>query len=223
MEWLKTKGRAVLSLLSDLGGAITFVVIAAGLIAAAFTGAVFGAWTAFPQPYFTMLVVGVALLATGLTLHFFRDRLRPRSTGPHDPDVSSSHSQAAALQRRRDAEEAAKKARDRQLRERRALGRVREELLDNKRTLARLATDVDELFALRYVEWGREKTVLLELEDSSPYSRASAAYRELRALGRGRISEDGFSSELHAFGDPPNGVEIAGAEHAIDAAVAVLT
>jgi hypothetical protein len=225
MEWLKTRGREVVSLLADLGGALAFVVIATTFIVAAVTGAALGAWTAFPQPYFTILVVGMALLAGGLVLHLLRDRLRP----PPRPQAVLAHgagteppSQAAALRRRHETEEAAKKARDRQLRERRALGRIREELLDNKRVLPRLAADVNELLSLNFTEWHKEKTVLLELEDIGPYSNASAAYRELQALGQGRVSDDGFSGELSVYGEPPDEAEISAAERAIDEAVAIL-
>lgn len=66
MGQLRTRARAILTFLADLGGALTFVALAAGLIAAAVSGAVLAAWTAFPQPYFTLLVAGVAFLAVGV-------------------------------------------------------------------------------------------------------------------------------------------------------------
>jgi hypothetical protein len=40
---------------------------------------------AFPQPFFTLLVLGVALLAAGLVLHFLRERLSPPPSVPSPP------------------------------------------------------------------------------------------------------------------------------------------
>jgi LPS O-antigen subunit length determinant protein (WzzB/FepE family) len=151
--WLRTRGRALLSFLSDVGGALAFSVFAVGLIVAAITGTVLLLVDAFPQPFFTLLVLGMALLAAGLALHFLREPLAPsKATVPPPsahPASDNPYSRAAALQRQHEDDKAKTEARNRLLEERRAIRRVREELLDNKHVLSRIPGDLDELLSLK--------------------------------------------------------------------------
>jgi hypothetical protein len=223
--WLLTRGRALLSLLSDAGGALAFVVFAIGLIAAALTGTVLLLLDAFPQPFFTLLVLGMALLAAGLALHFLRAPLTP-PPAPASPPPSSAidnpYSRAAALERRHENERADAEARNRQLEERRAIRRVREELLDNKHVLTRIPGDMNELLSLRFHAWTGEQTTLLEQDDPIPHVKASAAYRELYGLSQSRVGSDEMMGEPYTYGDPPSEVELAAAATAIDEAVEAL-
>jgi hypothetical protein len=124
------------------------------------------------------------------------------------------------MQRRHDQEQAEAKARDRLLKERRAIRRVREELLDNKHVLTRIPGDLDELLSLKFHAWTSEQTTLLELDDPTLHVEASAAYRELYGLGRGRVGEE--MGEQHTYGNPPSGVELTAAGTVIDKAVKTL-
>jgi hypothetical protein len=224
-EWLQTRGRGLLSLLSDVGGALAFVVAAIALVVAALTGTVLLLLDAFPQPFFTMLVLAMALLAAGLALHLLRGRLAPPpSTSAPLPSAAQSsnpYSQAAALQRRRDQAKVAAEDRDRLLKERRAIRRVREELLDNMHVLARIPGDQSELLSLRFHAWSSQETTLLELDDPAPHLDASAAYRELYGLCRGRVGDDEMGGQ-YTYGDRPNRAEIAAVEVAIEKATATL-
>lgn len=221
--WLQTRGRALLGLLSDIGGALAFVAVAVGLIAAAATGTVLLLFDAFPQPFFTMLVLGAALLAAGLALHFLRERLSPPppvlSPSTQAP-APNAYSRAAAMQRQHDQEKVEAKDRDRLLKERRAVRRVREELLDNKHVLSRIPDDLDELLSLKFHRWNSYESTLLEQDDPTPHINASAAYRELYGLCRSRVGE--AMGEPHTYGDPPSDIELAVAATAIDLAIETL-
>jgi hypothetical protein len=223
MKWLQIKGRAALSFLADLGGALVFVSLAAGLVAAAISGAILTAWTAFPQPYFTLLVVGVAFLVIGLVVHFLRGPLSPPPPkAPIAPAARNPYSDAAALQRRHD--EKAKEEADQQAAAglRRATRRIREELLDNKHAVERIPLDREALLALNFQSWRSEKTVLLDQDDSRPHETASAAYRELSGLLRGRIEDNVVDGSPMVVGNPPSGVDLDSAKRAIDEAVSAL-
>lgn len=222
MGWLRTRGRAILAFLADLGGALTFVALAAGLGAAAISGAVLAAWTTFPQPYFTLLVVGIAFLAIGMALHFLREPLSPPPPKEHPaPQVRNPYSDAAALQRRHDEKAEAEAQREAAANLRRATRRIREELLDNKHVTQRIPTNKDELLALSFDSWRSEKAALLDQDDPKPYELASAAYREVSSLLRGRVEDDGFSGGSYVSGAPSTR-ELDMTEAAIDAAVTAL-
>jgi hypothetical protein len=174
-DWLETRGRRILSLLSDLGGALGFVVAAVALIAAAVSGAVLLAVTAFPQPFLSFLILGVALLAAGLALHFLRDRLvaPPAASGEiRSLDFNNPLSQAAALQRQHDAKKP-----------RKALRRVLEELRDDRRYVQRASEgDISQIREIGLRAWYDEEETLLELADPAPHSSARHAYRELEGI-----------------------------------------
>ena len=184
-NWLQTRGRRVLSLLSDLGGALGFVVVAVGFIAAAVAGTVLLAITAFPQPFLSFLVFGIALLAAGLALHFLHDRMIVPATGTAAPaqsanasggirslDINSPYSQAAALQRQHDEKKP-----------RKALRRVLEELRDDRRHVQRASEgDIGEIRQISIRAWNDEEETLLELADPVPHSAARHAYRELEGI-----------------------------------------
>jgi len=220
-KWLQTRGRGLLSFLSDLGGALAFVAAAIALVVAALTGTVLLLLDAFPQPFFSMLVLGMALLAAGLALHFLRGRLAPPAPPPPAVQSSNPYSQAAAMQTRHDQEKAAAEERDRLLEERRAIRRIREELLDNMHVLDRIPGNQGELLSLKFLAWNSQESTLLELDDPAPHLDASAAYRELYGLCRGRVGDDEMGGQ-YTYGDQPDGAEIASAKVAIDKASATL-
>jgi hypothetical protein len=223
MGWLRTRGRSILAFLSDLGGALVFVAAAIGLIVAAITGAVLVALTAFPQPYFTLLVVGMAFLAMGLVLHFLREPLSPPPKTPVSPMADpNAYSRATALQRQHDEKAREKEAREEVANLRRATRRIREELLDNKHVVGRIPLNLDELLALHFDSWRTEKTALLDQEDPKPHEMASAAYRELRGLLRGRVSDNDLDGSPYTYGEPPSQRELNSAEQAVDRAVETL-
>lgn len=184
-NWLQTRGRKLLSLLSDLGGALGFVVLAVGLIAAAIAGAVLAAVTAFPQPFLSFLVLGIALLAAGLALHFLRDSLTPtrRETAPafREADGASQpgsaardnpYSRAAAMQRQHD-----------DAKTRKAIRQIREELRDNRRRVQRAnESDIAQIRQISLQAWYDGEETLLELADPVPHSSARHAYRELEGI-----------------------------------------
>jgi len=224
-KWLQTRGRGLLSFLSDLGGALALVVAAIALVVAALTGTVLLLLNAFPQPFFSMLVLAMALLAAGLALHFLRGRLAPPPPTPAPPPPaarsSNPYSQAAAMQTRHDQEKAAAEERDRLLEERRAIRRIREELLDNMHVLDRISGNQGELLSLKFLAWNSQESTLLELDDPAPHLDASAAYRELYGLCRGRVGDDEMGGQ-YTYGDQPSGAEITAAKVAIDKASATL-
>ena len=124
------------------------------------------------------------------------------------------------MQERHDQGQAEAKARERVLKERRAVRRVREELLDNRHVLSRIPGNLDELLSLKFHRWSSYELTLLEQDDPTPHINASAAYRELYGLCRGRIGE--AMGEQHTYGEPPSDTELAGAAAAIDLAVETL-
>jgi hypothetical protein len=221
VEWLRTRGRAILALLADLGGALAFVTLAVGLIAAAIAGAVLVALTAFPQPFLILLVSGIALLAMGLALHFLRGPLSPPQRSPQtavdSAPAPNAYSQAAALQHQHDE---AKRKEAANLR--RATRRIREELLDNRHVVERVPGDVTELLAIRFTAWEGEETILLDQDDPKPHEMASAAYRQLRGLLRGRVGENELDGGLYAYGEPPSEEELFLVERAIHQAAETL-
>lgn len=185
LHWLQTRGRGILSFLSDLGGALVFVVLAAGLLAAAVTGAVLVTLDAFPQPFLALFVLGMASLAAGLALHFLRSHLTsiPASAQPlpqTDPRIDNPYSEGATLQRRCDEAKAQEEERNRVLAERRAFRWVREELLDNEHRIRRArGGDPEELEHLTDQHWRECEATLLEFEDPEPHAKARKAYREI--------------------------------------------
>lgn len=232
MGWLQTRGRSILAFLSDLGGALAFVAVAAGLIVAAITGAVLVAWTAFPQPYFTLLVVGMAFLAVGLVLHFLRAPLtapeqpQRQPPGPRVADQEAS-ARAAALVRKHEEKAKEEKSKEEEAQKeianlRRANRRIREELLDNRYVVNRIPRNVEGLLALRFDSWTKEKAALLDQDDPKPHEMASAAYRELQGLLRGRVGENNMDGSPYIHGDPPRQHELDSVELAIDRAVETL-
>lgn len=229
MEGLLSKGRAALSFLADLAGALAFVSVAAGLLIAACVGAALAAWTAFPQPYFSLLVVGVAFMATGLTLHFLRNRLTPSpaasTTAPAEPAVAKASSnplsQAAVLQRRHEIEAEAGRRRESEVALRRAVRRIREELLDNDRAVSRSSLELDELLHVSFNYWQTEQATLLDADDPDPHERASEAYRQIRGVLTGRVRDDEMGGSF-TTGDPPRSGEINEVRRAIDKAVQAL-
>jgi hypothetical protein len=215
----------LLSLLSDFGGALAFVVAGVALVVAALTGTVLLLLDVFPRPFFTMLVLAMALVAAGLALHLLRGRLAsPPPTlapAPSTPQSSNPYSRAAAMQTHHDQEKAAAEERDRLLEERRAIRRIREELLDNMHVLSRIPGNQDELLSLKFHAWNSQESTLLELDDPTPHLDASAAYRELYGLCRGRVGDDEMGGQ-YTYGDQPSGAEISAVQVAIDKATATL-
>lgn len=187
-NWLHKRSRDLLSLLSDLGGALGFVAAAAALIAAAVAGSALLALEVFPQPFLSLLVLGIALLAAGLTLHFLRGRLTPpprsaaapRMTPSQPPDEAhvvgrvidgNPYSHTAALQR------------EHEIRTRKSLRRIREELRDDRRRVQRAGEgDLHEIRQIRSQAWREEEETLLELTDPEPHSASRQAYRELEGI-----------------------------------------
>ena len=226
VEWLRTRGRAILALLADLGGALVFVTTGIGLMAAAIAGAVLVALTAFPQPFLTLLVCSIALLSMGLALHFLRERLAPPKRSPQitaaPAPAPNAYSQAAALQHEHDEKAREDAAREDAAKLRRATRRIREELLDNKHVLDQISGDVTQLLALRFNSWEREETLLLDQDDPKPHEMASAAYRGLRGLLRGRVGENELDGSPYAYGEPPSEEELFQVERAIHQAAETL-
>ncbi len=184
--WFHARGRKLLSLLSDLGGALSFVVLAVGFIAAAVAGTVLFAIEVFPQPFLSILVLGIALLAAGLALHFLRSYLAPSPveiapslSAPLQEAAATSwtgsdnaYSRAAAMQRQHDDVEALK-----------ALRRVREELRDNRRHVQRASEgNIGQIRQISLQAWGECEEILLGLPSSTPHSFARHAYRELEGI-----------------------------------------
>lgn len=184
--WFQTRGRRLLSLLSDLGGALGFVVLAVGFIAAAVAGTVLVAVEAFPQPFLSLLVLGIALLAAGLALHFLRSSLTaPRGeTAPallvprQEAEATSwtgsdnAYSRASAMQRQHDDAKA-----------RKALRRVREELRDDRHHVQRASEgNIGQIRQISLQAWGECEETLLGLPSSIPHSSARHAYRELEGI-----------------------------------------
>jgi hypothetical protein len=200
-QWLGTRGRALLSFLSDLGGALVFVTAALGLIAAAVVGAVLFALTAFPQPFFTFLVLGVGLLVAGLTVHFLRDRLAPEpQQAPAVGVKRNPYSDAILAQRQHDEAKRAQAEREQALKLRRAVRRITEELRDNLALLER-----DDVFweeGYRDSHWREEQTVLLDHHDAAPYQAAREAYRRIGGVFSGRSIVDDWGN-VHMRGDTP--------------------
>jgi hypothetical protein len=125
------------------------------------------------------------------------------------------------MQTRHDQAKAANEERDRLLKERRAIRRIREELLDNMHVLSRIPGNLDELLSLKFHAWNSQEATLLELDDPTPHLDVSAAYRELYGLCRGRVGDDDVGGQ-YTYGDRPSRAEIAAVEMAIDKAAGTL-
>lgn len=195
-KWLQTRGREIVALLSDIGGALALVVAAATLIVAAVVGVVLLMLDVFPQPFLTLFVLGMAFLAGGLTLHFLGPVLaptpHPRTRAPAaGPELNSPYSQAAELQRRHDTATADAETRNRMLAERSALRRIREELLDNKNRIERAYHgETEEVHHLTSQHWRESEAVLLEVEDPAPHEKAREAYRAIETIQNTRYTRD---------------------------------
>lgn len=191
-EWLRTRGREIVSLLSDLGGALAFVVSAAGLISAAVVGTILVALDVVPQPFFELLVLGVALLAAGVTLHLLRGRLAPPPRPALDPAAARAenpHPQAGVPQRVHDDAEAERESEAKISSRRRALRSIREELLDNRQRVQRAGeNDTDRIHELTRDQWTANEDVLLEMPDPEPHAAAREAYREIAGIKGTRYS-----------------------------------
>jgi hypothetical protein len=231
-DWLRTKGRALLGLLADLGGALAFLSIAATLLSVALIGTILAAIDIFPEPYFTLLVIAVGSLTAGLALVFI-PRLLPEPV-PATSATSASATELKAEQAARDAEaaaqlkretserERAERERDKAMRLRRGTRRIREELLDNDRAVMRVPSRLDELLELNFGVWDADRSVLLDADDPEPHERASHAYRQIRGLLSGRIGEDDFGGGPHTYGQPPTDEEVVAVRRGISKAVEVL-
>lgn len=143
----------------------------------------------FPQPFLSLLVLGIALLAAGLTLHFLRSRLTPPPRSAAAPPLTLSqpsdeahlvgrvidgnpYSQAAALHREHEG-----------IKTRKALRRIREELRDDRRRVQRASDgDLREIRQIRFQAWREEEETLLEMTDPEPHSASRQAYRELEGI-----------------------------------------
>lgn len=226
-EWLKTRGREILALLSDIGGALALVVFAASVIVAAVVGAALLMLDVFPQPFFTLFVLGMASLAAGLTLHFLRPALTPASTASKQapvvtPELDSPYSKAAALQRQHDDAKAKEEERTRVLAERRALRWVREELLDNRHRITRAAEgEIEELHQLTDQHWKECEATLLELENPLLHAKARQAYRKIESIEHTQYTRDPGDPSFLILRDFPAELpagEVQSALEAIDAA-----
>ena len=228
-KWLQTRGRASLSLLSDIGGALALVVFAASLLLAAVAGAALLTLDVFPQPFFTLFVLGMASLGGGLTLHFLRPALTRTSTADAQAvrPLSGFDSEAAALRRQHDEAKADEEARNRMLSERRALRRVREELLDNRNRIQRAHDgDTEEVHHLTSQHWRESETVLLELEDPVPHAKARQAYRAIEVIQNTQYIRDFDNPNVLVRRDFPGelpGDDVRRAIDAIDGAAKSLT
>jgi hypothetical protein len=186
-EWLHTRGRGILSLLSDLGGALGFAIGAVSLVAVAVVGAILVSVEIFPQPFLTFFLLGVALGAASLTLHLLGERLTPKpgqpdppTPPPQRPDEShlvgtihdNPYSRAAATQSQHNETTA-----------RKAMRLIREELRDNRRHVERASEDdIGRIQRITFQAWYDGEETLLEMADSVPHSTARHAYRELEGI-----------------------------------------
>lgn len=200
--------RAAVSFLSDLGGALAFISLAVGLVAAAVGGATLAALNILDQPYFALLVTGIAFGATGLALHALRSRFgqpRPAPARASSSPRPSPDERAMALQRAYEGQFGDSSTQ----RLRQTSRRVREELLDNRHELEKLLTG-DPFYPKRltFERWQEGEQVLLDYVDPEPHRAASSGYREIKAIW-GRF-------------DRPSGADIGSAMRAIDRAVEVL-
>lgn len=188
-NWLHNRGRKLLGLLSDLGGALGFVAAAAALIAAAIAGSALLVLEIFPQPFLSLLVFGIALLAAGLTLHFLRGRLAPPPRSASTPPTTTTqppdeaHLVGRVVDRNPYSHAAALHREHGEIRMRKALRRVREELRDDRRRVQRADEgELREIRQIRFQAWREEEETLLELTDPEPHSAARQAYRELEGI-----------------------------------------
>ena len=183
-DWLGTRGRAIISLLSDFGGALSFVVLAVALITAAVAGAILVAVDVFPPVFLAFLILGLALLAAGLALHFLREpmarsvRSSPATPTPpgtdesFEPDMDDAYARAVAAERR-----------DNESKARRGLRQIREELRDNRAHVVRAGQgEIRRIQRISLQTWHEEENTLVELQDPAPHAAARHAYRELEGI-----------------------------------------
>lgn len=217
--------RGAISFVSDLGGALLFMIAAVGVLAAGIGGTAFVAWGIFPQPFLTFIILGIALGAAGLTLHLLRDQLAPpaKSQGAASWDLKwTSNEQAAAIQRAYQKEfgdSATQKFRE-------AVRRIREELLDNRLVLDRtLVGDPFDAGKLRYAKWQSHEAALIAHADPAPHTDASQAYREIAVLFESqhkRTPYDPHVLQRDPAAEPPLETDLTSAVNAIDQAVETL-
>jgi hypothetical protein len=228
LERLWKPFRATISFLADVSGALVAVAAAAGLIVAGIAGAGIAALNVLDQPYFTLLVAGLALGAAGLAVHLLGGRLTPsastrsETTTPpmavptaRTPTDSTPNQQAAALTRayqEQFGDVAAQKLRE-------ASRRVRGELLDNRLHAERvLGGEPFDSFKISRSKWLSHEGTLIAHSDPAPYGDSSQAYRELDALKDSPRQRDDFDVDA----GQPLETDLQSAIEAIDNAVETL-
>lgn len=212
--------RATISFLSDLGGALFFAALAVSFAAVAVGGAVLAALDVLDQPYFTLLMVGIALGAAALAVHLLRDRLmRPGTPAPVAvspdralPDLTPNERAAALTRAYQDqfGDSAVQKLRE-------ASRRIRGELLDNRLHVERvLGGDPFDSRKFMRSKWISYEKALIAHSDPSPHSDSSQAYRELEAL------KESSRDDFHVGAGQPLETDLHSAIEAIDKAVKTL-
>ena len=206
--------RATISFLADLGGALLLVVAAVAFLAAALGGAGLAALDGLDQPYFTLLVVGIALGAAGLAMHLLRGRMSPPQPVAQVPDLTPDQ-RAAALQRAyhdQFGDSATLKFRE-------ASRSIREELMDSRIALDRvLVGDSFDQSKLRRSKWLSYEKVLIAYTDPAPHAHTSHAYRELAELRNSQYKRSDFDPDA---GEPLE-TDLRSTIEAIDRAVETL-
>ncbi len=213
--------RATISFLSDLGGALFFAALAVSFAAVAVGGAVLAALDVLDQPYFTFLMVGIALGAAALAVHLLRDRLTRPATlasmavSPDRPPTPAltPNEQAAALTRAYQDQFGDAGA----LKLREASRRIRGELLDNRLAVERVLTgDPFDSRKIMRGKWISYEKALIAHSDPAPHSDSSQAYRELEAL------KDSSRDDFHVGAGQPLETDLYSVIEAIDKAVKTL-
>lgn len=178
--------RSAISFLADLGGALVAVVVAVGFIVAAGAGAILVATDLLPQPFLTMMIFGLALGASGVTLHFLRDPLTPTPAQPDQPvepppeleDLGPDQGLGAI-------ERATEMTREYEVRRlRKALRSIAEDELEglNRFRLLMFQGGMAEGFSPATAQWSQYSELLKESADAEVYRLGAAAYAAMRDL-----------------------------------------
>lgn len=122
---------------------------------------------------------------------------RPSGPVAGHPELSNPYVQANQLQRSWEKSKADPTRREEEIKLRRAVRLIREELLDDKHALDRILSG--EVEAIRYLKasaWEAQHAALLEHGEPEPHTKGSAAYRELSPIMRLRYRGSRLDSKL---------------------------
>jgi hypothetical protein len=193
--------------MSDLGGSIIFLGLAAALV----VGGVFVALEFLDGVALILVASGFGLAAFWAVSYFVGPKLRERPILPAPADAENPYVQARQLERQHREDQERERGEQEQLALRRAIREIREELLDHKRMMeAALEADTPSLFHTMNEAWGQHGAAFRDYATAGTHRAVREAYRRIGIVDNGLEDFSLTTADRQRIG---------GAERAIDAAV----